>query len=197
MSKKSPVLYTLLRPVAEIGFRIYCIPKVVGRENIPKKGAVVIAGNHKRSIDCFMLFCGTYRCVHFLAKSEIFKGPLKYFFGGAGLIPVHRERKDHAALESAEEYLKMGAAVALFPEGGVNKTGNVIKPFKMGAIKMAHDTGSPIVPFTITGKYLPFHRPVIEFYEPFYVESDDLDAERAKFEALISEKLIAHRAAGK
>jgi 1-acyl-sn-glycerol-3-phosphate acyltransferase len=118
-----------------------------------------------------------------LGKYEIFKYKFtNWLFTKAGVIPVHRQRKDHAALESAEEYLKAGALVALYPEATIIKPEGVrILPFKMGAIKMAYDTGCPIVPFTINGKYIPiFGKISITFHEPFYVESDDLEAEREK-----------------
>lgn len=194
MSKKSPVLYTALRPIAAAGFRLICLPRFEGRENIPKTGAVVIAGNHRRSVDCFMLFSATRRCIHFLAKAEIFKGPLKYFFSGAGLIPVHRQTKDRAALDAAIDYLNMGCAVGLFPEGKVNHTNAVVLPFKFGAVKMAHHTGAPIIPFTLTGKYLPFARPRIVFHEPFYVTGDDLASENKRLEEHIG-KLLAEQKA--
>ena len=72
--------------------------------------------------------------------------------------------------------------MALYPEATIIKPEGVrILPFKMGAIKMAYDTGCPIVPFTINGKYIPiFGKISITFHEPFYVESDDLEAEREK-----------------
>ena len=103
MSKKSPVLYMLLRPPVTAIFRLAVMPKIEGKENIPKNSAAVLAGNHTSSFDCFMLMSSTRRCIHFLAKDELFKGPLKYFFGGAGIIPVNRRQKDRAALSSAEK----------------------------------------------------------------------------------------------
>ena len=36
----------------------------------------------------------------------------------------------------------------------INKTENIILPFKYGAVKMAKETNSYIVPFSITNKYL-------------------------------------------
>lgn len=194
MSKQSPVLYTALRPIAAALFRLVFLPKFEGIENIPKTGAVIIAGNHRRSVDCFMLFSATSRCIHFLAKAEIFKGPFKYFFSGAGLIPVHRQTKDRAALDAAIDYLNMGCAVGLFPEGKVNHTDEIILPLKFGAIKMAHDTGAPIIPFTITGKYLPFARPRIVYHEPFYVSGDDLPKENERLREHIGRLLAEQRA---
>lgn len=179
----SPTIYWALRPFLKIIFYAVFWPRVKGKKNIPKKGGVVLAGNHVFVLDPFCVGAGTRRCVHFLAKYELFKYKFtNYIFTKAGVIPVHRHRKDHDALEAAEDYLKAGATVALFPESTIIKPEGVrILPFKMGAIKMAYDTGCPIVPFTINGRYVPIVGKIsITFHEPFYVESDDLEAELEK-----------------
>lgn len=179
----SPTIYWFCRPFLKFIFYGVFWPKVKGKENIPKDGGAIIAGNHVFVLDPFCVGSGTRRCVHFLGKYEIFKYRFtNWLFTKAGVIPVHRQRKDRAALESAEDYLKAGALVALYPEATIIKPEGVrILPFKMGAIKMAYDTGCPIVPFTINGKYIPiFGKISITFHEPFYVESDDLEAEREK-----------------
>ena len=121
--------------------------------------------------------------MHFLAKAEIYNTKfISFLMNKAGMIPVHRQRKDHAALEAAEEYLENGALIGIFPESTIIKPKGVrILPFKMGAIKMAYDTNVPVIPVTINGKYIPiFGKLQIIVHEPFYVESDDLEAEREK-----------------
>jgi 1-acyl-sn-glycerol-3-phosphate acyltransferase len=51
---------------------------------------------------------GTKRCIHFLAKKEIFSTWFtKHFFNSAGLIPVNRQSKDHDALVSAKEHYQL------------------------------------------------------------------------------------------
>lgn len=190
MSKEAPVLYAALRPVAVGVFRLLMRPKVYGRENIPRSGRAVIAGNHTGGNDCFMLMSGTDRCLHFLAKREIFKGPLKYFFSGAGIIPVDRSRRDRTALQSAVAYLEADSLIAIFPEGTTNKTGDITLPFKIGAVKMSRDTGAPIIPFTIKGRYkYRGARPEIRFYEPYVIGGEDLQTESDKFRALIENNL--------
>ncbi len=179
----SPTIYWALRPFLKLVFYVVFWPRVRGKHNIPKEGGAILAGNHVFVLDPFCVGSGTRRCVHFLGKYEIFKYRFtNWLFHKAGVIPVHRQRKDHAALEAAENYLKAGSLVALFPEATIIKPEGIrILPFKMGAIKMAYDTGCPIVPFTINGKYIPiFGKISITFHEPFYVESDDLEAEREK-----------------
>ncbi len=190
MSKKSPIIYKGLRPLAVAGFTPIMRPEIIGKENIPREGRVILAGNHKKPYDVFMLFLSTRRCLHFLAKIELFKGPLNYFFKAAGIIPVDRSKKNPQALDAARDYLNNESAIAIFPEGTTNKTDAVLLPFKMGAVKMARDTGAPIVPFTIKGQYkLKGPRPEIRFYEPYYVGDEDLETENEKFRNFILDNL--------
>ena len=63
-------------------------------------------------------------------------------------------------------------------------------PFKMGAIKLAFDTDSYILPFSITGKYKMFKKgPTIEFGAPYVISGNDLDVEKDKLEQIVIELL--------
>lgn len=178
---KSPILYVLLRPLGVGLFWIMFRPKVRGRENIPKKGNVVLAGNHTSGWDCFTVISGTRRCIHFLAKKEIFANKfLDWFFKSAGIIPVDRQNGDKAALLAAKDYLNDGCVVGIFPEGtAVKENPHELFAFKMGAVKMAYDTNTQIVPFTIVGEYKFWGKSNVEiiFQPPYSLESDDLVAE--------------------
>lgn len=190
MSKEEPIVYRILRPIAAYPFKLIMRPKLIGTENIPKDGACVLAGNHTKPWDCFMLFLATRRCLHFLAKKEIFKGPMKHVFSAAGIIPVDRSRKNPKALSDAIDYLKNGGIVTIFPEGTTNKTDAPLLPFKMGAVKMANDAGVPIVPFVIKGAYtLRGTRPEMHFYQPITIQGDDLAADNEDFRNFILEKV--------
>ncbi len=189
---KEPILYRIIKPLAVALFRAVFRPKIYGKENILKDGAVVLAGNHRKIWDCFMVAASTNRCIHFLAKAELFGNFFtKWLFSTAGIIPVHRNRKDKAALQDAEKYLQNGCVIGIFPEGTTNKTDEPLLPFKIGAVKMASDTQSPIVPFVINGEYKPFRSSVqITFYEPVYIKSDNLTDENEQLRDIIFSNLI-------
>lgn len=190
--KNKHIFYTLFSPVVSVLFYIIFLPKVEGKGNIPRKSGAIIAGNHKTNLDCFMVIMSTGRCVHFLAKAELFKlSFFNWFFKNSGLIPVYRNGKDKKALETAIYHLKKGQLVGVFPEGRLNKTSkNAVLPFKIGAVKMAKETGCPIVPFTIKGRYIPFARSIeIVFQEPYYVVQDNLETENKILEGKVCSKL--------
>ena len=163
---KKNLFYTIVRPIASIYFKVLYRPKYIGLDNIPKSGRVVLAGTHTNNLDCLMLLSSTKRHIHFLAKIELFRGVKKIIFGNMGLIPVDRKNKTTNPLECANKYLNEEEVIGIFPEGTINRGSGPILPFKIGAVKMAHDTNSLIVPFVIKGKYKIFSKDlVIEFRE--------------------------------
>lgn len=192
MNKRRHIFYTIFSPVVLLLFYIIFLPKIKGREHIPKEKGAILAGNHLTNLDWIMVMAGTRRCVHFLAKAELFKLRFfNWFFSNSGLIPVCRNGKDKKALDSAIDYLKRGQLVGVFPEGRLNKTSKKsVLPFKIGAVKMASETGCPIVPFTIRGKYIPFARSIeIVFQEPHFVKEENLQIENEILKRKVCSKL--------
>jgi len=190
--KSRNIFYKLFSPIVSILFYIIFLPKVKGKENIPKKNGAILAGNHKSNLDCFMIILSTRRCVHFLAKAELFKlSFFNWFFKNSGLIPVYRNGKDKKALETAIQHLKSGELVGVFPEGRLNKAfKNDVLPFKIGAVKMAKETGCPIIPFAIRGRYIPFARSIeIVFSEPYFVEENNLEDANNKLKEKVCSQL--------
>ncbi|MBQ7122411.1 MAG: 1-acyl-sn-glycerol-3-phosphate acyltransferase [Clostridia bacterium] len=188
---KEPVFYRIIRKPLSACFKAVYKPSIIGKKNIPQSGRIILAGNHTNYFDCLLVSSSTQRCVHYLAKDELMKGPLKFIFKGLGIIPVNRRQKDKAALETAEKFLDDEKVIGIFPEGTINRTDDIIMPFKFGAVKMAKDTDTSIVPFVITGKYKPFERGLkIRFFEPVTV-SDDLEESNKKLMNIVSAELAA------
>lgn len=187
---KEPILYRLIRiPLGGIFKAIYK-PTITGKEFIPQSGRIILAGNHTNYFDCILVGCTTKRSVHYLAKDELMKGPLKIIFKNLGIIPVNRRTKDKAALETAIQYLNDEKLIGIFPEGTINRTEDVIMPFKFGAVKMASETNTPIIPFVITGNYTAFKKDIkIRFFEPLTV-GENLEEANQKLMNIVSEELI-------
>lgn len=172
------ILYWIVKIFGTPIFYILFRPKYINKNNIPKNGPVVLAGNHKSNFDCASLVCSTNKVVHFLAKKELLDTKLKFFFKGMGIIPVDRKNKNPEALKEAIRNLNNNKVIGIFPEGTTNKTNNVIMPFKYGAVKMASEANAYIVPFSITGEYKFFGKLKITFGEAYKV-SKDLEKENA------------------
>ena len=190
---KEPFFYRFIaRPVVRVFIKLWFHPTVVGLENIPHTGRVVLAGNHTNDMDSVMMVgIVPFRVLHFLAKDSLLKGAKKLIFKGMGIIPVNRAIHDKNALDSAINALEEDKSIAIFPEGTINRTDDIIMPFKIGAVKMASETNTPIVPFIITGKYKFRSKDLrIEFLKPIKVtKKEDLTNDNKKLEKIISEKL--------
>ena len=185
--------YKVVRPIVSFLVRLLFHPKITGLKNIPKTGRVVLAGNHTRWLDPVMLVGIVKRPIHFLAKEELFHGITKFIVKGMGCVPVNRKIHDKFALSSAEEFLNKELCIGIFPEGTINRTKDTIMPFKIGAIKMSHDTNSKIVPFIITGKYRIIGRSVrIEFLKPISI-GKDLSKENDRLMDIVKNKLEENR----
>ena len=197
--KIDAILYRMLRPIIKVLFIFLYRPNIIGKENIPKKGAVVVCGNHTNNWDSALLICSTKRTIHFLAKDELFKGVGKYFFSGMACIPVNRRQKDHNALKSAIKVLEEDRLIGIFPEGTFNRTDDIIMPFKYGAVSMACKTNSTIVPFSITGKYKLFKRNSVTicFGKPYKVKTDDLTIANEELMEKVKKLIIKNRKSDK
>lgn len=182
--------YTLVKPIVKLLFYTLFRPTIKGRENLPKKGPFVLAGNHTKWLDSVMLVSVTPRNqVHFLAKEELWHGKGWIVVKAMGCIPVNRKIHDKDALIKAYEYLNNGSCIGIFPEGTINRTEDIIMPFKFGAVKMCKETDATLVPFVITGKYKLFKKGItIEFLKPRKV-SGDLEEENNKLMDDVKSKL--------
>ena len=122
------------------------------------------------------------------------KGFKKLIFKNMGIIPVNRSIHDKNALNNAINALKDNKVIGIFPEGTINRTDDIVMPFKIGAVKMTYETNTLLVPFTITGNYKLFKNNLtIEFLKPYKIKSDNLTKENEKLMNIISKKLIEKR----
>ncbi len=191
MKYKDTLIYKIAKPIVKVIFVVCYRPTVVGLENLPKKGRILIAGNHTKWLDSVMLVAMTNRPVHFLAKKELFdKKKSAWIVKAMGCIPVNRKTKDSNALETAYKYLENEKCIGIFPEGTINRTDDIIMPFKMGAVKACSKTNTKLVPFVITGEYKLFKNKIkLEFLKPMTI-GEDLEKENQKLMDKVSKKLV-------
>lgn len=125
--------------------------EVIGKENIPKEGPVIICGNHRSFLDPPLIEITTGRYTRFLAKEELTKNKFLAFLGYVfDAILVKRDSKEVKALKESLQTLKNGDCLALFPEGTRNGLAKGEK-VKDGAAFFAVRSGAPVVPCGIKG----------------------------------------------
>ncbi|NEM89996.1 1-acyl-sn-glycerol-3-phosphate acyltransferase [Galbitalea soli] len=141
-----------------------CRPWIVGRENIPAKGAVLFAGNHLSFIDSVFLPLVLDRRVSFLAKSDYFRGTglkgwiVRQFFIGTGMIPIDRSggKASEDSLNTGLAVLAQGQQLGIYPEGTRSPDGRMYRG-RTGIARMVLESGAVVVPVAMidTDKVMP------------------------------------------
>ena len=174
--KENKLLYKFLKLIYSTLLKVLYRPTAIGIENIPEEGPVIFAGNHSHAFDPVVVMTHTKRMVHYMAKESLFKGIHGFLFKQIGLIKVYRTRNNPHAIAEAEEILKNGGTIGIFPEGTRNKTNEELLKFKHGAVVIAKQANSKIVPFAIKGGYKLFRKSLkIEFGKPLDVSNMEIE----------------------
>jgi 1-acyl-sn-glycerol-3-phosphate acyltransferase len=103
----------VVKPLMRAWFRI----RLEGGEHIPSRGPVILASNHRSNMDPVLLASAVERPVAFMAKAELFVGPLGWIMRWIGQFPVRRGGIDREALRRVNAVLARGSMLGLFPEG--------------------------------------------------------------------------------
>ena len=147
----SGLLYLLARLALVPLLRLYFRVRISGAEHIPKRGAAIIAANHKDFWDAFFIALATKRHVRFMTASETMCGTPGPLLVRLGAFPVRRGESDQDAIETARVILRAGGLVGVFPEGDTIATADVLGAPHRGAARLALELGVPLVPAAITG----------------------------------------------
>jgi 1-acyl-sn-glycerol-3-phosphate acyltransferase len=132
-----------------------CRITVKGRAHIPKEGPVCIASNHCGVFDIILLLAYLGRPFGFVAKIELALIPvinMWILLLGGQFINRKNLRKSVRTISKGGEKVKGGGVMIIFPEGTRSK-GRGLLPFKAGSLRLATESGSPIVPVAIAGSY--------------------------------------------
>ena len=125
--------------------------RLVGVENVPDQGPLLVVSNHLSNIDPILLEFAFPRPLFFMGKAELFENPIfRWFLLKFGGFPVHRGTADRAALRHAGRVLAQGIAIGIYPEGGRSHTIALVEGHA-GAGLLALQTGAPVLPVAIHG----------------------------------------------
>jgi 1-acyl-sn-glycerol-3-phosphate acyltransferase len=198
------VFYVVLKALVTRLSLLIWRPKVVGRENIPARGPVILASNHLSFVDSMLIPMVAPRRVVFIAKAEYFetrgfKGRLmKSFFAAIGAIPVrrgdHRAAKD--SLDQSLAVINSGGAFVIYPEGTRSLDGRLYRA-KVGVGWLALKSGAPIVPVGVQGtqKVLPVGSKIPKVVPVTVTFGQPIDASKLEFPGeAVAENSRARRA---
>ena len=139
-------IYWLTWWAARTAFALLWRYRVLGAENLPRKGPFILAANHRSSADPALLGCTPLRRNFFFAKRELFD---HWLFGryirALGAFPVDRGNADLGAVRYALKILKEGHVLIFFPEGTRSLTGDFL-PAQPGVGLIALRAQVPVIP---------------------------------------------------
>lgn len=183
---------------------------VSGSEHIPRKGGALLAINHTGYVDFIYAGAGAEpqkRLVRFMIKKEMMDKP------GVGhlLRSFHHIRVDRGSgvqsMLDAKAYLEQGEVVGIYPEATISRSFE-IKELKSGAVRIAAETGVPLIPVVVWGAHRlmtkdhpkDFSRTpktiAVKVGEPMHVTGEDPLAEteelRSRMAAMLDEVLAEY-----
>jgi 1-acyl-sn-glycerol-3-phosphate acyltransferase len=181
-------------------FRLLGGFRVKGLENVPKDGPAILAPNHLSWADPPAIRSVIRRTCWFMANEFLFRVPiLGRLIPLYGAFPLERGKFDRDALRRAENHLKDGDLVCIFPEGGTTLTGRLV-PFEGGVALLAIRNDAPVIPVGITGtdRVLPISAPyprfarggvTVTFGPPIYPGDIDPSLPRRRRVDLLTERI--------
>jgi len=147
------MLYFIGWSIFFIFIKFYLGLKVVGRKNVPKKGAFIFVSNHVSYLDPIILGTSVYRSLNYMARENLFSTPrMAWAMRGVHAFPVKRSKGDLKAIKQALAILKENKPLVIFPEGTRSKDKN-LKRGKPGVGFIVSKAKVPVVPAYIEGSF--------------------------------------------
>lgn len=160
------LFYRMCYYVGNAIFRIVFRFNVVGKNNIPKDGRVILCSNHISNFDPLILGLAIPRQIRFMAKKELFINSfLDKFFSLLGAFPIDRKGPSISSIRTSLNILKNEEVLGIFPEGTRVFEEDISKA-KPGIGMIAVRGKSPVVPIFINSSYRFFSRVNITIGEP-------------------------------
>jgi 1-acyl-sn-glycerol-3-phosphate acyltransferase len=165
--------YELTRFLTSLYAYTFFRARPISTEKVPGSGAVILAPNHFSFMDHFLMGCYIRRKVRFMAKSQLFSGPMQFIYTHGGVFPVRRGARDEEMFVTANAILARGGAITMYCEGGRSRDGKLADHAKAGIGRLVLETGAPVVPIAIHGssrirnwKRLQFPKVTIQYGDP-------------------------------
>jgi len=165
--------------------------EVVGEENLPEDGSVIVCANHKSALDPLLLGAFIKRPLCFMAKHELFIfPPLGWVISKLGAFPVNRKSVEITSIKRALSVLKKGRAMGIFAQGGRDVTVVNEDDGKPGVALFAVRGNSPVVPVGINGSFIPFTRLIINMGKPIHFEQEEGKKLRAAELSVLTKQIM-------
>jgi 1-acyl-sn-glycerol-3-phosphate acyltransferase len=158
MSKSSKFVYPrrrvlrfIMQKLSILAFGLLSRVEVIGQENLPEKGPLLVIGNHFSFIDPVALVRIAPWPIEFIGGAEFAHAPgwVRIIPWLWGYYPLYRGTGSTHALKAAQSILAQGGVLGIFPEAG--NWAEILRPARPGTAFLATMTGAPLLPVGIHG----------------------------------------------
>ena len=125
--------------------------RVLGRQNLPAEGPLIVVANHFSIVDVVAMVAATDWPLEFLGGLQLVDAPwfLAWIPQVWGYYTVRRGAASREAMRAAQAVLAQGGVLCVFPEGG--SWAQVLRPARPGTALIAVQSGAPILPVGLAG----------------------------------------------
>ena len=175
------MIYWIAYVITKFVALIFFPRRVIGFENLPKKGGFIVASNHLSYLDPQIIGMCMWRRFSYVAKDSLFKNEFASFIlHQVGAFPIKRDTSDFRGIREILRRLKMGCPVVIFPEGTRGVGGRAKKP-QQGIGLVAVKSKVPVIPCFVSGsdkvlppgaKFFKRHLVTVTFGKPMHFSED-------------------------
>ncbi len=152
------VVRTMLRRLVQFGLLVLTDLEIIGQENLPKEGPLLVVANHFSFVDPAVVISAVPWPLEFVGGFHMPNAPrfVTWIPKVWGFLPVYRGAYSRYALRGAEVVLAQRGILGIFPEGGSWAT--VLRPARPGTAFLADRTSAPLLPIGLDGAVEIFAR---------------------------------------
>lgn len=163
--------YNFVTRALNVFCKVFYRVRVIGMENIPDEGRIILAANHKSNLDAVLIAgCIRKRKLVALAKEELNNNKIMaHLVDKLGVITINRDNPGASSVKRILKALKNEEALVVFPEGTRVK-GDEFGEAKQGLTMFAHKGKSNVVPVSIITNYKLFSKVTIYIDKPVSLE---------------------------
>ena len=177
MSTGFKFIQLILRSFMSILYEV----ELVGVENVPKEGAIIVCSNHLSNFDPILLGAFLPRHIYFMAKRELFRIPVVgQLMKLLGAFPVNREAVEITSIKVALQTLKEGRALGIFAQGGRETKPLKEDEGKAGVAMFAVRGSAPVLPIGVQGSFRMFTKLVVNIGKPMHFDDNQEDGKKMK-----------------
>ncbi len=144
------ILRFFLRLVGRFLMSLLARPTIVGYENLPKGGPLIVVGNHVAIVEAIMLALYVPWTIEIIGNGDIPMDPRYAWLTHLwGFIPVKRGSVDRDEMRLPLDVLKQDGIIGIFPEGGIWE--NRMKKARTGVAWLSYHANAPVVPIGFGG----------------------------------------------